>query len=145
MPLNIIATLKGEYTKGGTLTFYFLNRAGVIAMVGTPKTNLTQTLKYMSKVTENEVGKWGGRRVGQGRKKRVQEEELITRLYPMEDAAFQMLRKKIEEGDMKAVQLFLNYYIGLPTQKIESKIEGNLSQVSIEVIKTISEDKSSKE
>jgi hypothetical protein len=99
----------------------------------------------MSKVTENEVGKWGGRRVGQGRKKRVQEEELITRLYPMEDAAFQMLRKKIEEGDMKAVQLFLNYYIGLPTQKIESKIEGNLSQVSIEVIKTISEDKSSKE
>jgi hypothetical protein len=99
----------------------------------------------MSKVTENEVGKWGGRRVGQGRKKRVQEEELITRLYPMEEAAFQMLRKKIEEGDMKAVQLFLNYYIGLPTQKIESKIEGNLSQVSIEVIKTISEDKSSKE
>jgi hypothetical protein len=99
----------------------------------------------MSKVTENEVGKWGGRRVGQGRKKRVQEEELITRLYPMEDAAFQMLRKKIEEGDMKAVQLFLNYYIGLPTQKIESKIEGNLSQVSIEVIKTISEDKPSKE
>lgn len=99
----------------------------------------------MSKVTENEVGKWGGRRVGQGRKKRVQEEELITRLYPMEDAAFQMLRKKIEEGDMKAVQLFLNYYIGLPTQKIESKIEGNLSQVSVEVIKTITEDKSSKE
>jgi hypothetical protein len=99
----------------------------------------------MSKVTENEVGKWGGRRVGQGRKKRVQEEELITRLYPMEDAAFQMLRKKIEEGDMKAVQLFLNYYIGLPTQKIESKIEGNLSQVSVEVIKTITEEKSSKE
>jgi hypothetical protein len=99
----------------------------------------------MSKVTENEVGKWGGRRVGQGRKKRVQEEELITRLYPMEDAAFQMLRKKIEEGDMKAVQLFLNYYIGLPTQKIESKIEGNLSQISVEVIKTITEDKSSKE
>jgi len=99
----------------------------------------------MSKVTENEVGKWGGRRVGQGRKKRVQEEELITRLYPMEDAAFQMLKKKIEEGDMKAVQLFLNYYIGLPTQKIESKIEGNLSQVSVEVIKTITEDKSSKE
>jgi hypothetical protein len=63
----------------------------------------------------------------------------------MEDAAFQMLRKKIEEGDMKAVQLFLNYYIGLPTQKIESKIEGNLSQVSVEVIKTITEDKSSKE
>jgi hypothetical protein len=99
----------------------------------------------MSKVTENEVGKWGGRRVGQGRKKRVQEEELITRLYPMEDAAFQMLKKKIEEGDMKAVQLFLNYYIGLPTQKIESKIEGNLSQVSVEVIKTITEEKSSKE
>lgn len=99
----------------------------------------------MSKVTENEVGKWGGRRVGQGRKKRVQEEELITRLYPMEDAAFQMLRKKIEEGDMKAVQLFLNYYIGLPTQKIESKIEGNLSQISVEVIKTITEEKSSKE
>lgn len=110
-----------------------------------PKTNLTQTLKYMSKVTENEVGKWGGRRIGQGRKKRVQEEELISKLYPMEDAAFEMLKKKIQEGDMKAVQLFLNYYIGLPTQKIESTIEGNLSQVSVEVIKTIREDSSSKD
>ena len=36
---------------------------------------------------------------------------------------------------MKAIQLFCAYYIGLPTQKIESRIEGNLNQIAIEIIK----------
>ena len=48
---------------------------------------------------------------------------------------FKQLHNKIKEGDMKAIQLFCAYYIGLPTQKIESKIEGNLNQIAIEIIK----------
>jgi hypothetical protein len=48
---------------------------------------------------------------------------------------FKKLHEKIKEGDMKAIQLFCAYYIGLPTQKIESKIEGNLNNIAIEIIK----------
>jgi hypothetical protein len=29
----------------------------------------------------------------------------------------------------------MSYYVGLPTQKVESKIEGQLNQVQVEVIK----------
>jgi len=41
----------------------------------------------------------------------------------------------VAQGDMKAIQLYMQYFIGLPTQKIESKIEGQLNQVQIEVVK----------
>lgn len=53
----------------------------------------------------------------------------------MAEIAFNVLREKIADGDMKAIQIFMQYFIGLPTQKIESKIEGNLNSVSVEVIK----------
>lgn len=82
-----------------------------------------------------EKKKKGGFRPGSGRKKRLEEEEVIQRLQPMADLAFRVLERKIGEGDPKALQIFMNYYIGLPTQKIESKIEGNLNQVSVEVVK----------
>lgn len=84
---------------------------------------------------ENEVGRHGGYRVGAGRKRRMEEHEIIQKLTPMEDLAFNVLEKKIQEGDMKAIQIFMQYFIGLPTQKIENKIEGNLNQVNVEVIK----------
>lgn len=82
-----------------------------------------------------EYGKNGGWRPGSGRKKRMEEEQIIDKLSPMEEAAFNMLRRKIDEGDMKAVQIFMNYYMGLPTQKVESKIEGQLNQVSVEIVR----------
>lgn len=78
----------------------------------------------------------GGPRPNSGRPKKLDQEQVIERLEPMAHAAFAILKKKIAEGDMKAIQIFMNYYIGLPTQKVENKIEGNLNQVSIEVIKT---------
>jgi hypothetical protein len=84
---------------------------------------------------ESEVGKRGGYRVGAGRKRRMEEYEIIEKLTPMEDIAFNVLQQKIKEGDMKAIQIFMQYFIGLPTQKIENKIEGNLNQVNVEVIK----------
>jgi hypothetical protein len=80
-------------------------------------------------------GKNGGARPGAGRKRRMEEHEIIAKLSPMADIAFKVLKEKIAEGDMKAIQIFCSYFIGLPTQKIENKIEGQLNQVSVEVIK----------
>jgi hypothetical protein len=89
----------------------------------------------ISRKTGKPVVGWGGKREGQGRKSRMQEHEIIEKLQPMAQRAFAILAEKIDEGDMKALTIFMQYFIGLPTQKIESKIEGQLNQVSVEVIK----------
>lgn len=84
---------------------------------------------------EQRKSKRGGKREGAGRKRRMEEHEIIERLTPMADIAFKVLKDKVAEGDMKAIQIFMSYFIGLPTQKIENKIEGQLNQVSVEVVK----------
>lgn len=91
--------------------------------------------KLNSLIVERKKDKRGGARIGAGRKRRMEEHEIIAKLQPMADIAFKVLKEKISEGDMKAIQIFCSYFIGLPTQKIESKIEGQLNQVSVEVIK----------
>lgn len=79
---------------------------------------------------------WGGKRANQtGRPKRMDEQAIIEKLTPMADTAFKVLQQKIAEGDMMAIKLFCSYFIGLPTQKIENKIEGQLNQVSVEVVR----------
>jgi hypothetical protein len=83
-------------------------------------------------------GKWGGKRPNQtGRPKRMDEQAIIEKLTPMSESAFKVLASKIKEGDLNAVKLFMSYYLGMPTQKVESKIEGQLNQVSIEVVKPV--------
>lgn len=89
----------------------------------------------LDKLISERKSKRGGARPGSGRKRRMEEHEIIEKLTPMADIAFKVLRDKVAEGDMKAIQIFMNYFIGLPTQKIESKIEGQLNQVSVEVVK----------
>ena len=91
--------------------------------------------KTLDRLIEKRKETRGGARPGAGRKKRLEEEEIISKLDPMALDVFAKLHEKIKEGDMKAIQLFCAYYIGLPTQKIESKIEGNLNQIAIEIIK----------
>jgi len=91
--------------------------------------------KTLDKLIEKRKENRGGWRPGSGRKKKLEEEEIIQKLDPMAADVFKKLHEKIREGDMKAIQLFCAYYIGLPTQKIESKIEGNLNQIAIEIIK----------
>ena len=93
------------------------------------------TDEQLNKKIEERKSKRGGARPGAGRKRKMEEHELIERLYPMAANAFEVLQNKIKEGDMKAIQIFMQYFIGLPTQKIESKIEGQLNQVSVEVVK----------
>jgi hypothetical protein len=82
-----------------------------------------------------EKSKRGGARPGAGRPKRMTEEAIIEKLTPMANAAFTKLKEKILEGDITAIKLFCSYYMGMPTQKVESKIEGQLNQVSVEVVR----------
>jgi hypothetical protein len=77
----------------------------------------------------------GGFRPGSGRPRRMDEAEIIKKLEPMATAAFNVLEKKILEGDMNAIKLYMSYFLGMPTQKVESKIEGQLNQVSVEVVR----------
>lgn len=58
----------------------------------------------------------GGKRQGSGRKAKADEVNLIEKLTPLEDAAYQALKKGVESGDFKYVQLFYNYYAGKPRE-----------------------------
>lgn len=80
-------------------------------------------------------GKWGGPRPNSGRPKRMDEQAIIEKLTPMAETAFKVLQQKILEGDMTAIKLYMSYFLGMPTQKVESKIEGQLNQVSVEVVR----------
>ena len=58
----------------------------------------------------------GGARKGAGRKSKADEINLIEKLSPLEDAAYQALKAGVEKGDFKYVQLFYNYYAGKPRE-----------------------------
>ena len=89
----------------------------------------------ISKTEQKPKGKWGGPRPNSGRPKRMDEQQIIEKLTPMAETAFKVLNQKILDGDMNAIKLYMSYFLGMPTQKVESKIEGQLNQVSIEVVK----------
>jgi hypothetical protein len=88
-----------------------------------------------TKTEQKTKGKWGGPRPNSGRPKRMDEQAIIEKLTPMAETAFKVLESKIKDGDMNAIKLYMSYFLGMPTQKVESKIEGQLNQVSIEVVK----------
>lgn len=82
----------------------------------------------------------GGARPGSGRKKRMQEEELVEKLSPYEDLFFEALESKLKEKDSKIMDLYAKYYFGEQVKKIESKIEGTLSGLTVEVINGLKND-----
>ena len=51
-----------------------------------------------------------------GRKAKAEEINLIEKLTPLEDAAYQALKAGVEKGDFKFVQLYYNYYAGKPRE-----------------------------
>lgn len=61
-----------------------------------------------------------------GRKSKAEEVELIERLTPLEPKAFDALKKGIENGDFKYVQLFYNYYAGKPRETKDITINEDL-------------------
>lgn len=60
----------------------------------------------------------GGARPGAGRKSKSEEMKLIEQLdkHIDNDDVILMLKGMIEEGDFKALQLYMNYYFGKPTE-----------------------------
>lgn len=89
----------------------------------------------LSRKTGRPKVKHGGSRPGAGRKSRMTENEIIQKLDPMQALAFEKLREKIEAGDINALKIYFNYYLGMPAQKVEQNVTGSLSSVSVEVVR----------
>ena len=51
-----------------------------------------------------------------GRKSKAEEIQMIERLTPLEPKAFEALKKGIDKGDFKYVQMFYHYYAGKPKE-----------------------------
>lgn len=51
-----------------------------------------------------------------GRKSKAEEVAMIEKLKPLEPKAFEALKKGLDNGDFKFVQLFYNYYAGKPRE-----------------------------
>jgi hypothetical protein len=73
----------------------------------------------------------GGARSGAGRPSKADEIKLIERLTPMADAAYDALKKGIDKGDYKFVQLFFAYYAGKPKESKDITSNGETLQTII--------------
>ena len=69
----------------------------------------------------------GGKRSNAGRKPKADELELIERLRPLDDIAFQKLSELIQKGDIQALKLFMSYRYGQPRQTIDANLTGELT------------------
>ena len=64
----------------------------------------------------------GGVRAGAGRKKKTQEEDLISKLKMYDSESIDILLKAMRKGNTKALEIFFSYRWGKPTQKVENEI-----------------------
>jgi len=71
------------------------------------------------------MSKHGGKRTGAGRKNKADELLLIEQLdkHIDRDVVIQKLRALVDQGDFKAIQLYMNYLYGKPKETREVKIE----------------------
>jgi hypothetical protein len=60
--------------------------------------------------------KGNGGHPNSGRKSKAEEVAMIEKLKPLEPKAFEALKKGLDNGDFKFVQLFYNYYAGKPRE-----------------------------
>lgn len=79
--------------------------------------------------------KHGGARPGAGRKRRMDEQEIMTKLEPMAPMFFEALKERLQQKDQRVMELFAKYYLGEPLKRVETKIEGQLNQVQVEVVR----------
>ena len=61
-----------------------------------------------------------------GRKPKSEEIKLVERLSPLEDAPLDALKKGVESGELKWIQLYLNYYLGKPRETKDITINEDL-------------------
>lgn len=69
-------------------------------------------------------GRSGGRRPGQGRPKKSDEQALIERLSPMEDIAHKKLEAALKKGEPWAIKMYFEYRYGKPKQTTDANITG---------------------
>lgn len=66
----------------------------------------------------------GGKREGAGRKPKAKEIELIEKLSPLEDKAFEALENGIISGEFPFVKLFMEYRFGKPKDSLDITTKG---------------------
>ena len=71
------------------------------------------------------MSKHGGKRKGAGRKNKVDELQLIEQLdkHIDRDMVIQKLKALVDQGDFKAIQLYMKYLTGKPKQTKEVKMK----------------------
>jgi hypothetical protein len=60
-----------------------------------------------------------------GRPSKTEELALIERLSPMDDLALKLLNDKLEQGDMSALKMFLEYRWSKPKQEVSLETDVN--------------------
>ena len=70
----------------------------------------------------------GGKRSGAGRKSKSEELQLIEKLnaHIDSDEAIIKLKEMIDDGDFKALQLYMNYMYGKPRETKDVTVTGDL-------------------
>lgn len=61
-----------------------------------------------------------------GRKSKAEEYKLIEKLdkYIDQQEVFEKLGELISKGQLKAIEIYLNYYFGRPTEKVQHSTDG---------------------
>lgn len=86
---------------------------------------------------------WGGARVGAGRPRRAEEQEIIKLFDKHIDRDFVVLKllEKIKQGDGKMISLYMSYVYGKPTQTINQTTTLTVNDVDISKLVSFDEPK----
>ena len=78
----------------------------------------------------------GGYRTGAGRKPKTDEVAMIEKLSPLDDLAFEKLRKGIEENKFQYLKLYMSYRFGRPKEVKEIDLTTKQFEIPTIVFKT---------
>ena len=84
----------------------------------------------LRKFNRGTIGNKGG-----GRPSKNDEIKMIQQLTPLEPLAYNAIKKGLERGEYKFVQLYMNYYWGKPKTITEDEIKEEIPTFQIEVVK----------
>ena len=84
----------------------------------------------LRKFNRGTIGNKGG-----GRPTKNDEIKLIEELTPLEPIAYNAMKRGLERGEYKFVQLYMNYYWGKPKQITEVNVQEDIPMFQIEVVK----------
>jgi len=65
----------------------------------------------------------GGKREGAGRKPKTDEIQLIERLSPLDDTAFEVLKDGLKNKDYRFLKLFYEYRYGKPRETKDINVD----------------------